>query len=91
MPRPRRTATCPHCGESFPAGRLACPECGSDARTGWQSEEEVDYQSVDIPDFYPESAPAPAPRRSRITVLVVVFLVLALAGVISALRVLARR
>jgi tRNA(Ile2) C34 agmatinyltransferase TiaS len=49
---------CPHCGASFKKGRLACPECGSDARTGWASQDEIDYQSVEIPDFYedPESA-----------------------------------
>ncbi|MEY2983260.1 MAG: hypothetical protein RL562_3487 [Planctomycetota bacterium] len=49
---------CPHCGAFFKKGRLACPECGSDARTGWASQEEIDYRSVEIPDFYedPESA-----------------------------------
>jgi len=31
--KPRRTRlpeTCPNCGAQFKAGRLACPECGSD-------------------------------------------------------------
>jgi hypothetical protein len=31
----RETAGCPQCGGTFPAGRLACPHCGSDAQTGW--------------------------------------------------------
>jgi hypothetical protein len=47
---PRGTATCPACGERFPAGRLACPECGSDAETGWKSGEDVDYALADIPE-----------------------------------------
>jgi len=46
----RDLASCPECGAQFPAGRLACPECGSDAETGWKDEEEVQYQSVDLPD-----------------------------------------
>lgn len=50
---------CPHCGARFKRGRLACPECGSDAETGWASAEEIDYRSIDLPDD------APAPRRER--------------------------
>lgn len=50
-PKPVRSfATCPNCGESFPAGRLACPECGSDAETGWKDQEEIDYESVELPE-----------------------------------------
>ncbi len=45
----RSTFDCPHCGAPVPTGRLACPECGSDAGTGWQSSEEIDYQSVELP------------------------------------------
>ena len=48
---------CPQCGAAVPAGRLACPECGSDARTGWQSSEEIDYQSVELPEAESESRP----------------------------------
>ncbi len=51
---------CPHCGAPVPKGRLACPECGSDAQTGWQSSEEIDYQSVELPeDLLPQQ---PGPR-----------------------------
>ena len=46
----RSFETCPNCGESFPAGRLACPECGSDAETGWKDQEEIDYESVELPE-----------------------------------------
>lgn len=53
MSKQREASTCPHCGERVPAGRLACPECGSDANTGWQDQEEIDYTSVDIPDAWP--------------------------------------
>ncbi len=55
MRRPKKSAprhlACPHCGTTFRAGRLACPECGSDTATGWQSAEEIDYSSVEIPDY----------------------------------------
>lgn len=54
MARPGRSSfeICPHCGTSFPAGRLACPECGSDENTGWKSADEISYESVEIPDTY---------------------------------------
>ena len=64
---------CPNCGESFAAGRLACPECGSDANTGWKDAGEIDYQAVEIPDHYGE----PATRRSRVMLLVLVLSVVA--------------
>ena len=47
----KRTLVCPNCGASFPEGRLSCPECGSDAQTGWKSREEIDYQSVELPEW----------------------------------------
>jgi hypothetical protein len=46
----RDLVSCPECGTEFPAGRLACPECGSDAQTGWKDEEEIQYQSVELPE-----------------------------------------
>jgi len=63
---------CPNCGAAFPAGRPACPECGSDRETGWLSGEEIDYQAVPLPedeiDYVAlglEPPPgAPRPRRS---------------------------
>jgi hypothetical protein len=60
--RSARTEECPNCGAEFPAGRLACPECGSDANTGWKSGEEIDYQAVSLPDDDPVAAP---PMRNR--------------------------
>ena len=47
----RETDYCPNCGAEFRAGKLACPECGSDAQTGWKDAEEIEYQSVEIPDY----------------------------------------
>lgn len=44
--RPRATTTCPQCAGEFPAGRPACPHCGSDAQTGW-SEGGDDYAFTD--------------------------------------------
>ena len=57
----RSTFECPQCGAPVPAGRLACRECGSDAETGWQSAEEIDYQSVDLPDDVSNSPPSSRP------------------------------
>ena len=70
---------CQHCGALFRKGRLACTECGSDARTGWAAQEEIDYQSVEIPDFYedPESG---GPRLTKARALAVV---LALVGAMT--------
>lgn len=60
-----RHEECPHCGETFPAGRLACPACGSDARTGWKDAEEIDYASVDLPEADDTSRTANTLRRGR--------------------------
>ena len=49
---PPRTFECPHCGAEVRAGAKACRECGSDAETGWQDEEEIAYQSLDLPTGY---------------------------------------
>jgi hypothetical protein len=81
MKRRRRSAaleTCPHCGAAFKAGRPACPECGSDAQTGWRDAEEIDYQSVEIPDTYEELVTSGRSRPSRWMLLIVLVLVTAL-------------
>jgi len=56
------TEECPHCGETFRSGLRACPHCGSDAETGWAAPEEIEYQSVEIPDWYEDEPPAPRLR-----------------------------
>lgn len=64
---PRRTFACPHCGAEVKQGAKVCRECGSDADTGWQSEEEIDYQSLDLPQGWSEDpehpAATPSPKR----------------------------
>lgn len=39
---------CPHCGATVPPEAAACPECGSDEKTGWS--DEASAQSLDLPD-----------------------------------------
>ena len=47
-----RSFECPNCGAEVKAGKKVCRECGSDDETGWMSSEEIDYQSIDIPEGY---------------------------------------
>lgn len=39
---------CPNCGAEVPRRAKACPECGSDEKTGWS--EQAGVQSLDLPD-----------------------------------------
>lgn len=66
--------SCPECGAEFPAGRLACPECGSDAETGWKDEDEVQYQSVDLPDEGTQGAPQELSRSWFLVAAILAFL-----------------
>lgn len=63
---------CPHCGADLLPRARACRECGSDERTGWKSQEDVDLHSVDLPsdedydDFLEREGLAPGkPGRTR--------------------------
>ena len=40
---------CPVCGEDVPRGASACPECGADERSGWNTEDTL-YDGMDLPD-----------------------------------------
>ena len=58
----RRTFTCAHCGATVPSSAPACPECGSDDRTGWSPDAEawagdlpVGYGDDDEDDAYEET------------------------------------
>lgn len=62
----RRSLVCPNCGARFPEGRLSCPECGSDAQTGWKSPEEIFYQSVELPEWDDEPQWTPPGRKAWI-------------------------
>jgi len=42
------TFICPNCGAEVSAGAKACPECGSDEKTGWS--ENTIYDGTDIVD-----------------------------------------
>jgi len=82
--KPRETFACPHCGADVPVGAKACKECGSDAETGWQSGEEIEYQSLDIPQGWgPDDETVRSGSRWWIPV---VAIVVALAMLIWALR-----
>lgn len=52
MSSKREFFECPNCGADVRVGAKVCRACGSDASTGWKSSEEIDYQSIDIPDGY---------------------------------------
>ncbi len=45
MPAPEN---CPNCGAAVARNAKACPECGSDEKTGWA--EEAQAQALDLPD-----------------------------------------
>ena len=40
--------TCPNCGAELPKKARACPECGSDEKTGWS--ERAASDGLDLPD-----------------------------------------
>jgi hypothetical protein len=72
------TNICPHCGAAFPRGKLACPECGSDAETGWKTQSEIDYESVELPETESASAHAgPIPRWLWLAAAIVLVIALA--------------
>ena len=39
---------CPNCGAEVPPKATACPQCGSDEKTGWSEEARTD--GLDLPD-----------------------------------------
>ena len=39
---------CPNCGAYLPKKAKACPECGSDEKTGWS--DQARYDGLDLPD-----------------------------------------
>ena len=41
-------AICPNCGADVPPNAKACPECGSDEKTGWS--EEAASSGLDLPE-----------------------------------------
>ena len=43
---------CPVCGAEVPAKALACPECGSDEKTGWSQNTIYDGTGIEDPDEF---------------------------------------
>ena len=46
------TFTCPNCGAEVPAKAKACPECGSDEKTGWSDERHYDGTGIEEPEEF---------------------------------------
>ncbi len=69
---PRLLRACPYCGSTIPQKALACPECGSDENTGWKSEEEIQFESLDLGDHRERASLSPA-WRLLILVVAVLF------------------
>ena len=66
---------CPNCGAEVSPKALACPECGSDERTGWS--DDTMYDGLDLPDVDAlEVRPRRSPFRNRYFLCVVAILAL---------------
>jgi len=55
------------------AKALACRECGSDEHTGWKSEEDIQFEALDLGDPIPEPS-NPVARRTAIIILAEILL-----------------
>jgi uncharacterized membrane protein YvbJ len=49
MPTFKPPGQCPVCGEWVPRGAVACDQCGSCAKSGWNDEDQT-YEGLDLPD-----------------------------------------
>lgn len=48
---PEEDFVCPVCGAEVPAQAQACPECGSDEKTGWSDQTVYDNTGVEEFDY----------------------------------------
>jgi hypothetical protein len=54
-------------------------ECGSDEQTGWKTQSEIDYESVELPETEAASRRAgPIPRAAWLAAAIVLILALAI-------------
>jgi|WetSurMetagenome_2_1015567.scaffolds.fasta_scaffold00119_35 hypothetical protein len=86
-----KTFICPACGGDVPVNAAACPQCGSDERTGWSDKtyldgidigDDVDYEDLREREFGGES---PKRKISWVMIVAIVLLLLALTGFIKML------
>ena len=62
---------CPNCGAEVPASAKACPECGSDEKTGWSANTIYDGTGIEDPgefdyeDWKRREVEGRSPRRTR--------------------------
>jgi uncharacterized membrane protein YvbJ len=82
-----RSFECPNCGAEVAANARACRECGSDANTGWKDGDELDYQSVEIPDGYGGEFDAKPARSALLSprAVAIVALIVAVAFILAVL------
>jgi hypothetical protein len=86
---------CPQCGALVPPKAKACPECGSDEKTGWSDratsqrlglpDDEFDYDEFVKEEFGSEKPPAVRPKGIHwfwwaLALALVVWALLALSG-----------
>jgi RNA polymerase subunit RPABC4/transcription elongation factor Spt4 len=84
---------CPNCGAEVPSGAKACPECGSDEKTGWNEEEAVydgtgieDPKEFNYDEWKKEEGLAPQSASNKQIVIIIVTLLLLAAFVFFLLR-----
>lgn len=77
---------CSHCGSEVPAKALACPECGSDAETGWASDEkrnEAAYGAFTDEDYRDVVRDLPGAPREPVDVRRIVLAIVAVIVLIA--------
>jgi ribosomal protein L40E len=78
---------CPHCGAEVPARSWACPQCGSDEKTGWSdgageagagADDDFDYEEFLRREFPSNHCPKFGRRPALFVALTVLALIAAL-------------
>lgn len=64
MSRSPTPTECPVCGAAVPRNARACPECGADERSGWNTED-TRYDGLDLPEEAFDDGRPPARRPLR--------------------------